>query len=195
MRKAIIDVKQRLRKITLFRCFTIPHARRLLAVLPTLCLAGSASGADLYKYWVHFAIFFAVLVYLWQKKLKGFLISWANEVNETISRNTQLLNEALERKAAIESKLANIQSEIESMIYEAHQTGKARRESLLAQLRDEIKMRLRYKEQLEQELRRSLDEAFRSFVMARSKELVMKKLGNIDKSEQIDFFERNIAQS
>lgn len=163
--------------------------------LPGLCFAGSASGAELLKYWIHFSIFLFIMIYLWKRKIEWLLRSWADEINQTILKNTQLLNEALENKSEIEMKLSNVQSEIEQIIQEAHQTGKSRRESLLNQLREEIKLRLRYKEQLENELKRSLNEAFRSYIMSKSKELVLKQLSRISSDDQIKFFEQSIFKA
>jgi F-type H+-transporting ATPase subunit b len=113
----------------------------LLAAAPVLAQEGEASPADsptgwIFR-WLNFAIVFGAIAYVAVKKGSPYFRHNADEIAKKIEEGARAREAAEKRRKEIETKLANLPTEVERMRAEAKRGGEAEAQRIRAMARQE----------------------------------------------------------
>ncbi|MCS6893334.1 MAG: hypothetical protein NZO16_02005 [Deltaproteobacteria bacterium] len=160
----------------------------LTVLVPSLAFCGGAEGS-LLKYWFHFSVFIVLLALIIKSKFIPLVRNWEKLEQKTIDENTKILNDAIKKKELIEDKLFHSDAEVDSIIKEAHQVGKARKETILNQLKDELALLDTYKRRLAEEFESLKRQTVKEKLLSISKDKSRQALSKIPLEQQVQFFE------
>ncbi len=153
--------------------------------VPVFCASGVEGSSSLL--FLHFALFVIFFGYLFKEKIIPFIKNWEIELAQQLSSNMNRFQEAVNEKRQIQEKLDNIQNEINDLIKKAHETGKARKEAILANVRKRLQEKEEYKKRSLEELDRYKRDKIVNLAKNFFRAMASRELSQIELDNQIRY--------